>query len=86
MKQPGMIWVSVLSTNPPLATQEVILEAADGTKLCAWYLYPQGWTVKQRRAHPTIIFLQENAGSMAMRLSFIAAMLRYLQCSVLAPR
>ena len=66
--------------------QDVQLSAADGTKLHAWFLFPKGWSEAQRRSRPVIMFLQENAGNMSMRLPFLQYLLRYLQCSVLAPR
>lgn len=66
--------------------QVVKFTAKDGTRISGWFMHPKGWTAKQKRQHPTIIFLQENAGTMAMRLSFFVEMLRYLHCSVLAPR
>jgi len=62
--------------------QDVWLTAEDGTKLHAWYLP----SAAQRRGRPAVLFLQENAGNMALRLPFLRLLARYLDASVLALR
>ena len=67
--------------------QDVWLTAADGTKLHAWYLHPRTLaSAAQRRQRPAVLFLQENAGNMALRLPFLRLLARYLDCSILALR
>ncbi len=67
--------------------QDVWLTAADGTRLHAWYLHPRTLpSAAQRRARPAVLFLQENAGNMALRLPFLRLLARYLDASVLALR
>jgi hypothetical protein len=69
-----------------LPAQDVDLTAKDGTKLHAWYLHPMGWSKTTRRQRPTVLFFQENAGSMTFRLPFLKLLARYLDCSIFAPR
>jgi len=67
--------------------QDVWLTAEDGTKLHAWYLHPRTLpSAAQRRGRPAVLFLQENAGNMALRLPFLRLLARYLDASVLALR
>ena len=73
--------------NAPRGGQDVWLTAADGTKLHAWYLYPRTLpSAAARRRRPAVLFLQENAGNMALRLPFLRLLARYLDCAVLALR
>ncbi|KAK9832839.1 hypothetical protein WJX81_005824 [Elliptochloris bilobata] len=68
-----------------LEYEDVWLTAADGTKLHAWYLYPRTLpSAAARRRRPAVLFLQENAGNMALRLPFLRLLVRYLDCAVLA--
>ena len=69
-----------------MPAQDVDLTAEDGTKLHAWYLHPMGWSKEARRQRPTVLFFQENAGSMTFRLPFLKLLARYLDCSIFAPR
>ena len=78
--------------------EDVWLTAADGVKLHAWLLRPgggggMGGGAGPQSAHraprargPLLIFFQENAGNMAMRLPFLRLLVRNLGCAVLAPR
>ena len=66
--------------------QDAAFEARDGTELHGWFMYPQGWSEEQASSRPTIIFFQENAGSMSMRLPFLRDFIRLTGCSVFAPR
>ena len=72
------------------------LTAGDGVKLHAWLLKAPGAgggggggagaTATPPPARlPVVIFFQENAGNMAMRLPFLRALVRALGCAVLAP-
>ena len=62
--------------------EDVWLSASDGTKLHAWLVRPPG--ARPPRG-PLLIFFQENAGTMAMRLPFLRLLVRHLGCAVLAP-
>lgn len=74
--------------------EDVWLTAADGVKLHAWLLRaPAGGggvgsanAPRPRVRGPLLIFFQENAGNMAMRLPFLRLLVRNLGCAVLAPR
>ena len=76
--------------------EDVWLTAADGVKLHAWLLRaPAGGgdgvasgnaAPRPRARGPLLIFFQENAGNMAMRLPFLRLLVRNLGCAVLAPR
>ncbi len=63
------------------------LTAGDGVKLHAWLLKPPGASAASAPAPPlpVVLFFQENAGNMAMRLPFLRALIRALGCAVLAP-
>jgi len=43
-------------------------------------------SIRQIEQTQALLWLQENAGSMAMRLPFFADLVKYLNCSVLAAR
>jgi hypothetical protein len=47
--------------------EDVWLTTPDGLRLHAWYMWPAHWDAAQRRAAPTVVFFQENAGNMAYR-------------------
>ena len=76
--------------------EDVWLTVADGVKLHAWLLRAPasgggGGAVgnaapRPRAPGPLLIFFQENAGNMAMRLPFLRLLVRNLGCAVLAPR
>ena len=66
--------------------QDCSFYAKDGTQLHGWLLYPYSSTVKEAEAGSTIVFFQENAGTMAMRLPFLRDLIRLSGCSVFAPR
>ena len=77
--------------------EDVWLTAADGVKLHAWLLRPPAGGFggagaalaaggPPRARGPLLIFFQENAGNMAMRLPFLKLLVRNLGCAVLAPR
>jgi len=81
-----------------LEYEDCWLTAGDGTKLHAWLLKPPGTAAAAAAAAaaggappppplrlPVLIFFQENAGNMAMRLPFLRALVRSLGCAVLAP-
>ena len=64
------------------------LTAADGVKLHAWLLRAPGAAAAAAAAGarlPALVFFQENAGNMAMRLPFLRALVLNLGCAVLAP-
>lgn len=65
--------------------EDVWLTAADGVKLHSWFMWPADWKSEVLSSKPTIIFFQENAGSMAWRLPFLRQLARFLDCSILAP-
>jgi hypothetical protein len=71
------------SLTPPSPLQDIWLTAADGVKLHAWLLRAPG---PRAPRGPCVIFFQENAGNMAMRLPFLRLLVRNLGCAVLAPR
>ncbi|GAB4817768.1 hypothetical protein N2152v2_004814 [Parachlorella kessleri] len=83
----GLLYVlqEKLANHPAfgLAYEDLWLTAADGTRLHAWYMWPKGWTPEQRRARPTVLFFQENAGNMAFRLPYIKPFVRQADCSLM---
>lgn len=86
-QRPGTLVSTLLGLTCAAWTQDVWLTAADGTKLHAWYLYPRTLpSAAARRRRPAVLFLQENAGNMALRLPFLRLLARYLDCAVLALR
>eukprot|EP00884_Botryococcus_braunii_P004879 jgi/Botrbrau1/14392/Bobra.0014s0040.2 len=69
--------------------EDVELIAEDGTPLHAWFMYPKGWTgtgtvAKHLLSRPVIVFFQENAGNMAMRLPFLRILAIACDCSIFA--
>lgn len=64
-----------------LQYEDIWIHAADGVRLNAWLLWPSHWGPTRRPAHPVIVFFQENAGNMALRLPFLKALVRVLDCS-----
>ncbi|KAK9811929.1 hypothetical protein WJX73_000425 [Symbiochloris irregularis] len=68
-----------------LQYEDVHFKAKDGTKLHGWMLYPQDWKRGAMRKRPTVLFFQENAGNMNMRLPYLRLLILSLNCSVFAP-
>ena len=68
------------------SVQDAQFSAKDGTQLHGWFMYPQAWSGDKASTRPTIMFFQENAGNMAMRLPFLRDLIRLTGCSVFAPR
>ena len=66
--------------------QDCHFAAKDGTQLHGWFLYPHSKTPKEAAAGSTIVFFQENAGTMSMRLPFLRDLIRLSGCSIFAPR
>ena len=75
---------SSMSNQQSCNLQDVWLESRDKTKLHAWLIFPKGWTARERKRHTTIIFLQENAGNMSMRLPYLADLLKFYPCTIAA--
>lgn len=64
-----------------LSYEDVEIIAADGVRLHAWLMWAPHLDEAARRARPTVIFFQENAGNMAFRLHFMNALARNLNVS-----
>lgn len=64
-----------------MAYEDLWLTTPDGLRLHAWLMWPAHWGPAQRRARPTLVFFQENAGNMAFRLPFLKSVTRFLDCS-----
>ena len=64
----------------PLLYEDVWLTAADGVRVHAWLV-----RAPQRPAlrGPTVIFFQENAGNIGLRLVNVVELLRHVDCNVL---
>ena len=59
--------------------EDVWLRTADGVKLHAWVVFRKGLRAEVRDL-PLVVFLQENAGNMSMRLHFLRALVLILNC------
>lgn len=75
--------------NPPgmrepsevgLEFEDVRLAASDGTALHAWLIRPED--VAQRRERATLLFFQENAGNMGMRMENLKLLHDALDCNI----
>ncbi|KAL4859586.1 Alpha/beta hydrolase domain-containing protein WAV2 [Chlorella vulgaris] len=64
-----------------LRYEDVWLTTSDGLRLHAWLMSAPELSEQQRRAAPTVIFCQENAGNMAWRLHFIKRLCYHLRCN-----
>lgn len=62
--------------------EDVWIKVKDGTKLHAWLMWRKGLDMGQVRELPLVIFFQENAGNMSMRLHFLRAAVYILNCKV----
>ncbi len=60
--------------------EDVWLRTADGVKLHAWVVFRKGLRTEEVRDLPLVVFLQENAGNMSMRLHFLRALVLILNC------
>lgn len=60
--------------------EDVWLRTADGVRLHAWVVFRKGLKAEEARALPLVVFLQENAGNMSMRLHFLRALVLILNC------
>lgn len=62
--------------------EDVWIQAKDGTALHAWMMWRQGIDVDTVKVLPLVVFFQENAGNMSMRLHFLRALAYVLHCKV----
>jgi fermentation-respiration switch protein FrsA (DUF1100 family) len=62
--------------------EDIWIQVKDGTKLHAWMMWRKGLDMDQVRELPLVIFFQENAGNMSMRLHFLRAVVHTLHCKV----
>lgn len=63
-----------------LEYEDLWIQAADGTRLHAWLMWQGGLSNEEVREKPLVVFFQENAGNMSMRLHFLRALVRVLDC------
>ena len=60
--------------------EDIWLETTDHVKLHAWSMWRKGLTDTEAADLPLVVFLQENAGNMSMRLHFLRALVLILNC------
>ena len=60
--------------------EDVWIETVDGLKLHAWMMWRKGLRESEIGELPLVVFLQENAGNMSMRLHFLRALVLILNC------
>eukprot|EP00890_Picochlorum_soloecismus_P006109 jgi/Picsp_1/649/NSC_00645-R1_protein len=60
--------------------EDIWIEAEDGTNLHAWMMWQKTSEPSELVEKPLLIFFQENAGNMSMRLHFLRALVRVLDC------
>ncbi|KAI8109253.1 hypothetical protein M9435_005665 [Picochlorum sp. BPE23] len=62
--------------------EDIWIRSKDGIKLHAWLMWRKGLDSEQVKALPLVVFFQENAGNMSMRLHFLRALVAVLNCKV----
>lgn len=63
-----------------LEFEDIWIRAKDGTKLHAWMMWNGGIPQVEAKTKPLVVFFQENAGNISMRLHFLRALIRILDC------
>jgi hypothetical protein len=66
-----------------LRSEELWLNAADGTRLHAWLCSAGGAAAPAPARGPTLLFFQENAGNMSHRLQNVKMFIDRFGCNVL---
>jgi hypothetical protein len=81
--------IQFIEKNPPryqkptergMQYQEMTLEAKDGIKLQAWFLYHQ----RSPEKRDTVIFLHENAGNIGLRMDYFEILYNHLDVNIVA--
>jgi fermentation-respiration switch protein FrsA (DUF1100 family) len=62
--------------------EDIWIRCQDGTKLHAWMMWRKGLDEDTVQKLPLVIFFQENAGNMSMRLHFCRTLVSVLNCKV----
>ena len=62
--------------------EDIWIRTKDGTKLHAWMMWRKGFDANKVQKLPLVVFFQENAGNMSMRLHFLRAVVYVLNCKV----
>lgn len=69
-------------TDYGLDFEDIWIRAKDGVNLHAWMVWRKELDEDQAKHLPLVVFFQENAGNMSMRLHFLRAVAYVLNCKV----